>query len=400
MDGNMMAVDKNTGTEKWKVGYTDTDRSTMIKGSKSIILTSDKIVVENNNKLKFYNPTDGSLLKATLPLTIHSNVMGLYPIGVMENTLFLTDSNNLLYTFGLQVKDTVAPSGSFNLAPLSYLPSPDGSGRIRIPFTISEDAFVKINLVDEAGEVVQQFDLGRCKVGANEVSWDGKNMRGFTYAHGKYYPVLNLTDLSGNKATYQEQEKIILITDNYGLTTRNANLRKKAGTDSEIIRVVPSGSEVKIIAESGVWYQVEYRMPGNVQSGYISKSLIAALSNSQISQDQTGSTRQNVNVRTLSGTQNVVKTVIPANTNIKIIGSSGDWYMVEYQKNSTFSDTGYVAKYLIAVTTKSTVHVVQSGDTLWKIAQKYGTTVNMIIKLNNLDTNKYLYIGQKLTVTG
>jgi LysM repeat protein len=318
----------------------------------------------------------------------------LYPIGVIENKLFLTDTNKLLYTFGLVVKDTVVPSGTFNLAPISYLPSTDGSSRIRIPFTISEDAFVKISLVDEAGKVIQQFDLGRCKMGANEVSWDGKNVRGFTYAHGKYYPVMELTDLSGNTANYKAQDKNILITDNYGLTTRSANLRKKAGIDGEIIRVVPSGSEVKIIGESGNWYQVEYRMLSNVLSGYISKPLIAVLTNSQISQDQTGITRQSVNVRALPGKQNYVKKVIPANTNIKIIGSSGDWYMVEYQNN-----TGYAAKYLIAVTTNSKVHVVQAGDTLSKIAQKYGTTVDMIIKLNNLDTNKFLYIGQKLTVS-
>lgn len=44
------------------------------------------------------------------------------------------------------------------------------------------------------------------------------------------------------------------------------------------------------------------------------------------------------------------------------------------------------------------VHTVQSGDTLWRIAMKYGTTVNAIIKANNLDPNKYLAVGQKLII--
>jgi LysM repeat protein len=44
------------------------------------------------------------------------------------------------------------------------------------------------------------------------------------------------------------------------------------------------------------------------------------------------------------------------------------------------------------------IHTVQSGDTLWKIAQKYGTTIQAIVDANKLDPNKYLYVGQKLTI--
>jgi LysM repeat protein len=58
------------------------------------------------------------------------------------------------------------------------------------------------------------------------------------------------------------------------------------------------------------------------------------------------------------------------------------------------------AKYLQVGQTLTipVVHTVQSGETLWKIAQKYSITVNAIVKANNLDPNKYLVIGQKLTI--
>jgi len=46
----------------------------------------------------------------------------------------------------------------------------------------------------------------------------------------------------------------------------------------------------------------------------------------------------------------------------------------------------------------TTTYVVQSGDTLWKIAQKFGTTVDAIIKENGIDPAKYLYIGQTLKI--
>ncbi len=44
------------------------------------------------------------------------------------------------------------------------------------------------------------------------------------------------------------------------------------------------------------------------------------------------------------------------------------------------------------------IHTVVSGDTLWRISVKYGTSIDAIVKANNLDPAKYLYIGQKLTI--
>ncbi|MFC4802600.1 LysM peptidoglycan-binding domain-containing protein [Neobacillus sp. GCM10023253] len=46
----------------------------------------------------------------------------------------------------------------------------------------------------------------------------------------------------------------------------------------------------------------------------------------------------------------------------------------------------------------TTDYIVVSGDTLWKIAAKFNTTSSEIVTLNNLDPNKYLYVGQKLVV--
>lgn len=45
----------------------------------------------------------------------------------------------------------------------------------------------------------------------------------------------------------------------------------------------------------------------------------------------------------------------------------------------------------------SNIYVVQKGDSLYKIAGKYNTTVNELIKLNNL-TSQNLSIGQKLLI--
>ena len=47
---------------------------------------------------------------------------------------------------------------------------------------------------------------------------------------------------------------------------------------------------------------------------------------------------------------------------------------------------------------QTTDYIVVSGDTLWKIASKFNTTSSEIVTLNNLDPDKYLYVGQKLKV--
>ena len=46
-----------------------------------------------------------------------------------------------------------------------------------------------------------------------------------------------------------------------------------------------------------------------------------------------------------------------------------------------------------------TTYIVQSGDTLWSIANRYGTTINAIILANNL-VNDRLLIGQRLIIPG
>jgi LysM repeat protein len=49
-------------------------------------------------------------------------------------------------------------------------------------------------------------------------------------------------------------------------------------------------------------------------------------------------------------------------------------------------------------TGQTTEYTVVSGDTLWKISAKFNTRISEIVALNNLDPNKYLYIGQNLTI--
>ncbi len=88
------------------------------------------------------------------------------------------------------------------------------------------------------------------------------------------------------------------------------------------------------------------------------------------------SNRYGTNVNTLMSLNNLSSSVI----------NIGDILVIS-QSNQTPDDTSY------------TQHTVRSGDTLWRLSQQYGTTVNAIMSLNNLQSS-YLRIGQVLKIPG
>lgn len=44
------------------------------------------------------------------------------------------------------------------------------------------------------------------------------------------------------------------------------------------------------------------------------------------------------------------------------------------------------------------VHVVQAGDNLFRIALRYGVTIEEITRANNIVNPRYIYVGQELTI--
>jgi membrane-bound lytic murein transglycosylase D len=44
------------------------------------------------------------------------------------------------------------------------------------------------------------------------------------------------------------------------------------------------------------------------------------------------------------------------------------------------------------------MHIVSEGDTLWDISKKYNIEISDLVRLNSLDKNSYLQLGQQLTI--
>lgn len=66
-------------------------------------------------------------------------------------------------------------------------------------------------------------------------------------------------------------------------------------------------------------------------------------------------------------------------------------------KNPNLIITGQVLK-VPAKTEKDEYYAVKKGDTLTKIAKKYETTVQNLVKLNNIKNPDLILVGQKLRV--
>lgn len=74
---------------------------------------------------------------------------------------------------------------------------------------------------------------------------------------------------------------------------------------------------------------------------------------------------------------------------------------VSYLNNKDFlvnivPDEGKIPKKNASIT----IYVVQSGDTLWKIAKKYYTTVDTLLSVNNIEDENKIVPGTKLIIPG
>ena len=70
------------------------------------------------------------------------------------------------------------------------------------------------------------------------------------------------------------------------------------------------------------------------------------------------------------------------------------------QKKTTKKTTSPKASSSNKTTAKTTTYVVKKGDTLSHIAKRFGTTVNELVRLNNIKNPNLIYVGQKLKING
>ncbi len=166
--------------------------------------------------------------------------------------------------------------------------------------------------------------------------------------------------------------------------TTTLNVRKKAKPSAKVLMKIPTGTKVTVhgikYATKKYWYKVKVTYKNKTKTGYVDSAYIDIknhISNtndsSTNSSDKTtilGYVNEKVttslNVRNAASTQSTILVAIPRNTEVTILGTSGDWYNIKvtYDKKTY---TGYASKTYITIksssdSSNSTDNSTDSGD--------------------------------------
>lgn len=152
--------------------------------------------------------------------------------------------------------------------------------------------------------------------------------------------------------------------------TTTLNVRKKAKTSAKVLMKIPAGTKVSVrgikYAQKKYWYKVKVTYKNKTKTGYVDSSYIdiknsTTNSNSSTTNNKDTTTNQtpvigyvnekvttSLNVRNAATTQSVILVSIPRNTEVTILGTSGDWYNIKVTYNKK-TYTGYASKEYITI---------------------------------------------------
>lgn len=119
----------------------------------------------------------------------------------------------------------------------------------------------------------------------------------------------------------------------------------------------------------------------------------------------------NAVVKGVLETFNIGENIVPSNKNTYTVKAGDTLWNIAKKYNTTVeelmklnnltNDLIMIGKILnipkASMSTSTNTYIVKAGDTLWNIAKRYNTTVEKLMDLNNLSTD-LIMIGQQLTV--
>jgi LysM repeat protein len=387
-NGTLSAYDRNTRALRWTYKLGSSSRG-------PLMVTSSHVLANGDSSIKWLDIQSGQLARnLTAPGT------NIQPYAAAEGALVAIDSSYNLYYYA-SANDTVKPVLTLDSVPARFSPIEVGTGRIF--FHLSEDAYVKMLVKNSQGQVVRTIDYGLLNASWNEKYYDGKDDSGKTLTYGEHYTLaFELKDLSGNEAVSENLAKKMHIADIRGTTVEQTIARKGPALSNDVLVSVPSGTQLTILEETADWYKVNFYVDSRGYEGFVLKNAVA--------------TRSNPDPKANSGSQ-LVYSVVSGDTLWKISQKFG----VSIQAIADANKMDPAAPLMVgqkliipgaaaqptpapeptpAPQPSPVVHSVVSGDTLWKISQKYSVSIQSIADANKMDPAAPLMVGQKLTIPG
>ncbi len=192
------------------------------------------------------------------------------------------------------------------------------------------------------------------------------------------------------------------LADGGKVTASYLNLRAEPSSSATLVGVLPKGATVTILETSGDWYKVQ----SNGMTGYVSKTYIStdgstdsseSSSSSSTTTSESGSINASgVNIRSGASTSSSIVANVGKGTAVKVTGTDGDWYRIEYN-----GQTAYVYKTYVTLDSSSSGSSSSSSAT----TDKTGTINATYVRLRSgasLSSSilKVLDKGASMTVTG
>ncbi|MFC0561004.1 LysM peptidoglycan-binding domain-containing protein [Halalkalibacter alkalisediminis] len=295
----------------------------------------------------------------------------------------------------------IVQSASFNSQEIT--PNNDGvndtvSGQI----TVSEPVNVTVFMATLAGSHMNRvLSIQDLKPGSHSFTWNGTDMMGGKAINGQYFIKVMVTESNGATGYITFNGQPVTVKESTSVVAAEPVKQVRVTSNNPTVQVYPmsqgyqatKGEVFPLISDSpeNGYYQilVKDQVPGQIPSSDV--ELVEASPASPPLTEPVGNV--------------TIHTVISGDTLWKIAQKYEVTIVDIVQLNSLDVDQHLFVGQKLKIPTKTvdqpvstTIHTVQSGDTLWKIAQKYGVTVDAIVKINHLNETNYLWVGQKLTI--
>ena len=193
------------------------------------------------------------------------------------------------------------------------------------------------------------------------------------------------------------------LADGGKVTASYLNLRSEPSSSGTLVGVLPKGATVTILETSGDWYKVQ----SNGMTGYVSKTYISTDGSSDSSSSSSSSPSSSttsesgsinasgVNIRSGSSTSSSIVANVGKGTAVKVTGTDGDWYKIDYN-----GQTAYVYKTYVTLDSSGS-----SSSSSTTTSDKTGTINATYVRLRSgasLSSSilKVLDKGASMTVTG
>ena len=334
------------------------------------------------------------------------------------DTSYASKLNNLIATYNLTQYDSGSSAGNGDM---NNVETPVGENAIQKQMKTTASMNIRSDASTTAavtGSLTANttFTAVAVKTGTSvngNTNWYKVSGKG--WVSGAYLTEVNSGSTSGNA-----NDNTVNTGINQKMkTTATLNIRSTASTSGSIVGSLSQGSTVTVTAvKNGTsvngntkWYYVSGK--GWVSGAYLTSdsSSSSNTSNTGDSINQKMKTTATLNIRSTASTSgSIVGSLSQGSTvtatavkNGTSVNGNNKWYYV--------SGKGWVSgAYLTKTATNASssnssannssstkYHTVKSGDSLWSLAQKYGSSIDQITSWNRL-SNNIIYVGQKLIV--